>query len=404
MTCRVRSLALKVCGVMVQPLSSSRMRIAVIGGGVIGASISFRLAQRGCQVTLFESKGIGSGATKAAIGGLTPYTDDFCRGGLEWFGTESLRIFPDFLVELSQVSGDVVEIDRTGQLLVALNDSEAEELMRIASCWTIDGVPKPLVSTDRIIAMEPTINPAIKVGFEVPEEPQVDVPALMRCLHSALLKLKVDIKLFSVKELSLYDGSVRLKWEDGEGLFDHVVVAAGYNTNVIVGLEFVPVYPKRGQAVILNSGTRSINHHVYNFRKAETLTEDGYLSCYVAPRAEGRVHIGVSYEEKAQNDQTTAGIVAEILTAAIRLFPHLAKAEFITAVSGLRPVTRDGKPILGPCKSLPRVSFAVGHWGLGVTLAPATADAITRSIVDGFWPASLTAYSAERFYSDFSSR
>lgn len=373
------------------------LKVGIVGGGVIGCSIAFRLANDGVQVTLFEPNSIGSGSTKAAIGGLTPYTDDFCREGLEWFGSESLSHFDDFLESLSQFNENPVEIDSAGQIIVATNERELEELENIREKWKINGTSGQMLTGSHIRSLEPFIASSVVAGLEIPEEPQIDVPMLMQNIQQALCALSVEIANERILAIESGHSGATLMSDSRSWSFDNVVIASGQATGSIQGLEFLQMSAKRGQSVVLKLPERCIQHHVYNVKPNLSTPDGGDISVYVAPRERGRIHLGVSYEEESKEDVCTAEIIRDILTHGIDLFPVLEKAEFLGSRSGLRPVSPDGKLVLGASKKMESITFAVGHWGLGVTLAPITAHYVHSLLVKNEWPEKLHEYSVDRF-------
>ena len=91
----------------------------------------------------------------------------------------------------------------------------------------------------------------------------------------------------------------------------------------------------------------------------------------------------------------TAGAVARLVEAAVRLVPRLAESRFEDAWSGLRPGTPDGWPILGP-SPVRGLFFAAGHFRSGILLAPITARLVADAILGASDPR-LEAFSIERF-------
>ena len=77
--------------------------IAVAGGGVIGTSIAWRLAQRGWRVTLFDKSSIGGEASWAAAGMLSPGGEIERPSDLAFLATESRRLYSGFVSELEKV-------------------------------------------------------------------------------------------------------------------------------------------------------------------------------------------------------------------------------------------------------------------------------------------------------------
>src|SRR5262245_37665653 len=107
-----------------------RMRdcdVAVVGAGVIGASIAYELAARGASVTLLEWRGTGLGATQAAAGMLVPYLEGLGRPLLP-LASRSLAMYDDFVERVSRDAGIGVGYSRTGSLQAVTADEALDEL------------------------------------------------------------------------------------------------------------------------------------------------------------------------------------------------------------------------------------------------------------------------------------
>ena len=126
-----------------------RMRdcdVAVVGAGVIGASIAYELAVRGASVTLLDCRGTGLGATQAAAGMLVPYLEGLGRPLLP-LATKSLAMYDAFVERVSRDAGVGVGYCRTGSLQAVTADQALDELQDIAAearaagleCELLDG-------------------------------------------------------------------------------------------------------------------------------------------------------------------------------------------------------------------------------------------------------------------------
>jgi glycine oxidase len=153
-----------------------------------------------------------------------------------------------------------------------------------------------------------------------------------------------------------------------------VVNAAGSWAGLLAlpaGARRPPVTPRRGQIVVIGGGRGACEHALYS--------SAGYL----VPRRDGRILAGSTYEEAGYQAETTVGGLATILAAATALVPALGRCAVVDAWAGLRPVTPDGLPVLGPSPDLAGLYYATGHGRHGILLAPLTARLIAELIVGG---------------------
>ena len=109
--------------------SRIKPKTAIIGGGVIGLSVGWRLAQAGCAVEVFERGEAGKGASWAAAGMLAAGVETE-PGELALHGLcrASQEAWPRFAAELEAASGQSVELRREGTLMVALNRDDTAQL------------------------------------------------------------------------------------------------------------------------------------------------------------------------------------------------------------------------------------------------------------------------------------
>jgi glycine oxidase len=330
-------------------------RITVVGGGIIGLGIAWRLAEAH-DVTVLDSG--ADGAWHVAAGMLAP-------GGESAFETPALvRLlersaarWPSFAASL----GADVGYDEAGTLNLAMT---ADDVAEAARTWTRQQLP--LLRPSELREREPALSPRVRMGVHAPAERQVDPRKVVAALRDRLGD-RVVVK--RVESLADVDGEV-------------VVVAAGCGTAALTGL---PVRPVKGQVLRLR-GTPGLLRHVLD------ATVDG-RHVYLVPRADGEIVVGATQEERADHT-ITAGAVHDLLRAAIELVPEIAELELVETLAGHRPGTPDNAPLIGRLDD--RVLVAAGHHRNGVLLTPVTADLIA-GLIDGVDDPMLADFSPRRF-------
>jgi glycine oxidase len=178
--------------------------------------------------------------------------------------------------------------------------------------------------------------------------------------------------------------------EDGTSVpADIVVLAAGAWSRGIDGLppdRRPPVRPIKGQMLALRMDPAApLLSHV--------LWAPGV---YLVPRRDGRLIVGGTVEEKGFDETITAGGLLTLLEAAWRAIPAVEELPVDEIWVGHRPGSRDDAPILGhgPLDSL---FYATGHHRNGILLAPVTADAMARLILDDVVESAIKPFGLERF-------
>jgi glycine oxidase len=117
---------------------------------------------------------------------------------------------------------------------------------------------------------------------------------------------------------------------------------------------------------------------------------------YLVPRADGRLIVGATVEERGFDSALTAGGVLELLREAYRLIPEIAELEFLEASTGLRPGSPDNAPIIG-WSATEGLLVATGHFRNGVLQAPVTADSLAELLAGETTSFDLSAFSPLRF-------
>jgi glycine oxidase len=117
---------------------------------------------------------------------------------------------------------------------------------------------------------------------------------------------------------------------------------------------------------------------------------------YLVPRRDGRLIIGGTVEEKGFDQTITAGGMLTLLEAAWRAVPAVEELPVDEIWVGHRPGSRDDAPILGR-GPLDGLFYATGHHRNGILLAPVTADAMARLILDDVTDLVIRPFGLERF-------
>lgn len=345
------------------------MRVAVVGGGIIGLAVAWRCVQRGLDVTVYDPAP-GGGAAAVAAGMLAPTGE--ARAGeeaLQALMLESAGRWPGFAAELAKVSGLDLGYDVRGTLLVALTDDDLREVRRLVDYYQRAGQPIEPLTGRALREREPLLSPRVRGGAYAPGDHQVDPRLVLRALVAALGD--VSFRREPVTDLSTVEADV-------------VVVAAGHGSAALAGL---PVRPVKGQMVRLRAPMPGLRHVIRGYAQ--------HRHVYVVPRADGEVVIGATEEERGLDITVTAGGVLDLLRPAADLIPEIVEYPLTETLANLRPGTPDNAPLLGVLT--PGVVAATGHYRNGVLLAPVTADAVAELAATGRTPAVIAAFAPGRF-------
>src|SRR5215813_1284400 len=159
--------------------------VIVIGAGVIGCAVAWRLGQAGMRVVVVERGRVGAEASHAAGGMLAPLAEAERRDDFFNLAVAGLAIYADFARELKASSGIDVEYRDEGTLYLALTDEDEEELERRRRWQCETGLNVNRMSAAQALRLEPMLSRMLRFALEFPGDHQVDNRRLMTALQTA---------------------------------------------------------------------------------------------------------------------------------------------------------------------------------------------------------------------------
>ena len=372
--------------------ASSTADVVVIGGGLIGTSIGWRLRQAGLDVAIVVGER-SAAASQVAAGMLAPVTEaTFTEHRLLQLNLASLSLYPDFVAELETASGRPAGLRQTPNLSVAYDTDDAARLATFADFLVRAGHPGERLTSRECRRYEPLLAPAVRSGLLVEGDWSCDNRLLWRAQIAAGQRIGVrDVPGF-VHRVTSSNGRVSgVQLADGSTIgAGWVVVANGAWAGQIDGLPELPVRPVKGQIVRLDPGRMP----------APSLTIRAYArgaEIYLVPREGGHeVVLGATVEELGFDHRVTAGAVYELLRDGRNVMPMTAEYTLTETSVGWRPGTPDNAPILGRC-DVDGLLLATGHYRNGVLLTPITADVISTLIISGELDSVAAPFTLDRF-------
>jgi glycine oxidase len=368
----------------------SELKAIVIGGGIIGCSVAWRLSADGVATTVLERGRVGQEASWAAAGMIAPQAEAEGPGPFFDFCMKARDAFDGIVDRLVRDGGVDPEYDRAGILYVALDADERAQLERRARWQRSVGAPLEELSGAEARRVEPMLSPEAVYAIHMPTNRRTDNRKLTQAYAAAARKAGAEfIEGARVEALALRGERAIGVLMDGGSIreADVVVNAAGAWAGEIRGLEAdrVKLYPVRGQILCFEVAPGTICPALFSLRG------------YVVPRRDGRLLAGSTMEEAGYDKSVTLAGLDKIARGAAAIVPALGAATFREAWAGLRPATRDLLPVLGFSPSVSNVLWAAGHFRSGILLSAITGE-IIADLVKGRRPAvELGAFSAARF-------
>src|SRR5215469_2924665 len=160
------------------------MKVVIIGAGVAGLSIGWRLRQADVEVVLLERAQPAFGATWAAAGMISSSPEPGSNRTLDAFARGSADRWPQFAAEIEYASGRPVRFQKNGKLVIARNERELEHLSEVAAC----NPAATVLSAAESRALEPMLAEDVLGAMSDPTDAQVDNRALGAALVGAFVR------------------------------------------------------------------------------------------------------------------------------------------------------------------------------------------------------------------------
>jgi D-amino-acid dehydrogenase len=344
-------------------------RVAVIGGGIVGASAAYHLARAGVETVLIDRQDTGQ-ATAAGAGIISPGASATPPAPYFPLAQVAASYYPELVAALAEIGEGDSRYEVVGELILARTDAEFEALPAQAARMAerrAGGMPNigEVSAVDDRAAREmfPALG-EIKGALHVAEAARVDGDFMRRALLGGARHFGADVR-FGDAALIVEGSRAAGVVLDGERIgTDGVIVATGAWTNALLqplGVT-VPVAPQRGQILHV-----TMPDHDTSRWPIIGGTGDQYMLTF----GPNRVVSGATRETGSGFDvRRTVGGFKTIFDHALAVAPGLAEGTVHEIRVGLRPLSADGLPFLGAVPGYDGVVLATGHGASGLMLGP----------------------------------
>lgn len=358
--------------------------VVVIGGGIIGAACAWQLVKQGLHVTLIDDR--QPGATAAGMGHLVCMDDDPAELTLSAWSLALWRTLTPRMPEQCAWRG-------CGTLWLAENDDEMAVAREKQQRMAAHLVSSELQTTAQLAAREPLLRTGLAGGLWVPGDSIVYAPNVARWfiadagerlthLHDSATALEEPVVVLK--------SGARIQAKD-------IVVANGLGANSLLRENWLRA--KKGQLAITDRYGPLVQHQLVELGYGASAHAGGTSVAFnVQPRPTGQLLIGSSREFDNTARELDLPLLALMLERARHFLPALDALNIIRCWSGYRAASQDGNPLIGPHPRRSGVWLALGHEGLGVTTAPATAQLLAAQLIGEQSPLAADPWLPSRLY------
>ena len=368
--------------------------VVVVGGGVMGASIAFHLAEAGhSDVLLLERAELASGSTSKAAGGVRAQFSDPVNVAL---GRRSLAAFADF----PHRPGQVIDLRTVGYLFLLSTPEEVAEYAAGVELQNSMGVPSRILTADEAGRLAPvmSMDGVLAASFHAGDGHCTPESVVLGYASGARQFGAVVETGVEVTGIDVAGGEITgVRTSAGDVRTGCVVNAAGPWAGVVAALAGVdlPVTPLRRQIVV----TEPLPRHLLDLAPATMpMTIDAASTFYLHREGPGML-IGMSYAAEtpgfklAMDDAWLPDLMAAMEARA----PALLDVGIAYGWAGLYENTPDHNALIGESPDVSRLLYATGFSGHGFLQGPAVGE-VVRDLVLGRDPfVDVTPLSAQRF-------
>ena len=229
------------------------MRVAVVGGGIIGCACAFELARRGADVTVFDMRHPGGGATQASAGILAPYVEGHANEALLDLGIRGLDAYDEFVTEVRRAADVEFEYRRSGSLELADSEAHSTALLSKAKPLLESGVLEWL-DRSQVSALEPAVRTTQCGGLLCRVHGHVAVAPFMTALVRAAQRVGVAFRTGRVVDASFDKSQCAVITGEDRFHFDRIVLSTGGWASLLDPLGEIrgAIKPIRGELVVLS--------------------------------------------------------------------------------------------------------------------------------------------------------
>lgn len=348
--------------------------VVIVGGGVIGVSVAYHLAELGYpDVTVIDRGLLGEGSTAKATGGIRTQFSSQVNIALSVAAVEYYSNFEERV-------GRPLDFRRHGYLFLVNDERQFEQFKINAEMQRANGVQVELLTPKDVVSLVPGVDADDLVGAtftpgDGSASPADVVQAFAGEARSRGVRIQQNTPVIGI-DLDSDSRVAGVRTPAGSVPAELVIIAAGpwsEGLGEAVGVD-LPVEPHSRQAFGIDA--------VPDMPAGMPMTIDLATGAYVHPESSGAIIGGNDHDTpRSTEPKVDWGLAEQLVTTLVRRMPWMAKARIASGWAGLREMTPDHHAIVGPVLSVPGLWVSAGFSGHGFMHAPAVGDELARTLL-----------------------
>ena len=370
---------------------TKKVRALVIGGGVVGASTLYHLANKGWDnVVLLERKMLTSGSTWHAAGLLPLFNMSYSVGQIHKYSV-------NFYQELQEETGMNVGFKQVSNIRLASNQDRMDEYLQYKGVADTIGVNVEVLKPEQVKEIWPLCSTEGLIGaIRHPDDGYIQPADLTQALATGARNKGAQILINTeVLKIKNKDNLWYVETNNGDFESEHIISCTGNfarETGKMVGLD-IPVIPVEHQFIVMDQHPKIIERQKNNLPEMGVL-RDSDSSWYMREEAGGLLLgpyengapvcylDGPDKESEFELFQENLDRISEHIESAIKRVPIFGEMGLKKAYNGAIAYTPDGSPIIGPAWGLKNFWINEGH-SFGITAAGGAGWQLAEWIVNG---------------------
>ena len=357
--------------------------VTIIGGGAIGVSIAYKLSKSKFRCVVVEKNTIGSGATQAAAGVISPlfYGDINLADNLNTPIYKLRKLsFDSFLTlgeELAEM-GIRSPYQKTGILRVAFNEDELKILDNLSDSLSYLNISSKNIYKNEINYELSFLSNEIKGGKYFYDDGYVDGLDYVNKLKIAIHKMGCEIfenePFINIKEKN--NDQVEILTSNRMIKSKYIIFCTG-SWNILEDFDLPSDYkinPVKGQYILVSSNEIELPYTIGE------VGDGSNYSGYLVPRENNIIYIGASKHPGENDNSVNLKGLNFCYQIARKYIKKADKLEYISVGTGIRPQSKIGTPIISNLYNYENILFISGHYTQGIMLSLGTGEIVKNYI------------------------